>query len=103
MSGQERFYRRRIQLALEDAREARPSCSLDHKTRVDNEGRVWLDMMCHSHGASWSEVIADPEGEPCSPDTSDALAHRLARVKAPKAPVWEDTEAPNPNVPKKGV
>lgn len=102
MTGQKDFFRRRISLAVEDACEARPHCSLDWKTRVDPEGILWVDFMCHTHGATWTEIVGTTEGEPCSPDTGGALGHHRARAK-PAKPVWEDTEAPNPNVPKKGV
>lgn len=103
MTGQRALFKRRISQATDDAREARPACTLEVTTSKDQDGIVWVNFRCATHGAEWREPVGELVGDPCEPDTSLGLARVRARAPAtpPAAPVWEDTEAPN--VSKKGV
>lgn len=105
MTGQEEMFRRRINQAVDDAREARPHCDLTFAAVTDNDGFCVVAFSCKTHGATWRDIIGQIEGTVCPRDTGSGLVHSRARGAANRVstPTWEDTEAPNPNVPKKGV
>lgn len=52
------FLRRKIHLAEEDARAARPACSLATSWDVDDDGFVYVHFTCLTHGTTWREICA---------------------------------------------
>lgn len=51
-------FRRRYELAVEDAMGARPHCTLIPQCEVDEDGRIWATFFCVEHEASWRDLIA---------------------------------------------
>lgn len=62
------LFRRRIQVAVDDARAARPSCSIGYSAERDDEGRVWVKFSCAVHGTEWRELLGVTQGKVCGID-----------------------------------
>lgn len=45
--------------AIDEEESARPLCSLFGEVVLDDgDGRAWLNLECHEHGAQWRVVLA---------------------------------------------